>query len=225
LVYAVVFPERGPEVPWYAVQQQENPMANYTIEVQCVHCARMFTIEWDGWPFSIESEPQCNFCSVIGVGNSGFMAIPEDRRVVFESNLGRKASTMSYLKDKNGSPLWMACPICLKTALRNYDREQGTDLAQTYSIGAELDPFVNELLMIDQKGGLMNEGKGAPTAYDSENRHKRGREIGEILCKRGGTELMQRVGGAFVDRGGTEWRLSHCWHEIRDNDGRICWLA
>lgn len=224
IVYSVVFPERGREVPWYAVQQQENSMANYTIKVQCIHCARKFTVEWDGWPFSLDSEQRCNFCSIVGVGVSQFMTIPDDRRAKFETNLGRKASTLPYLTDKNGSPLWVACPICLKTALWNYDQEQGTDLAQVYSLGTELDPFVEELLKIEQKYGLIAEKKYSD-AYNSEGRHKRGREIGEILCMKGGYKLMVRVAEAFVNRGGIEGHLSWCWHEIRDKEGKIVWLA
>ena len=225
LVYAVVFPERGREVPWYAVRKHENPVASYAIQVQCTNCSRAFTVEWDGWPFSTELRKQCCFCGARVIGDAQYMTIPEDRRENFERDLGRKALSMAYLKDENGMPLWMACPICLMTALSAHDKEQGTDLARAYSLGPELDPYVAELLEIDQAEGLMNEGHGPPSAYDSEHRHKRGREIGEILCKSGGTDLMLRVGEAFVGRGGTEWRLSHCWHEIRDTAGEIRWLA
>ena len=230
IAYAVVFPERGREVAWYAVRQQQNPMANYAIQVECTNCSRTFTVEWDGWPFSLDSHSkQCCFCGIEFFGDT--MCIPEDRRSTFEGHLGRKASRMAYLRDENGKSLWMACPICLKAALSNYDQEQGTDLAQAYSIGPELDPFVDELLMIDKTDGLMDERgimdkrEGCSSAYDSDHRHKRGREIGEILCNRGGNKLMVRVGGAFVDRGGTEWRLSHCWNKIKDDAGHIAWFA
>jgi hypothetical protein len=225
IAYAIVFPEQGREVAWSAVQEQENPMANYTIRVECPNCSRTFAIEWDGWPFSFDSRKQCCFCGLEVIGDDQPMAFPEDKLAQFEELLGRKASKMAYLKDEEGKPLWYACPTCLKTALKAFDQQPGTDLAQAYSIGPDLDQFVNELLLIDQKEGLMNDGRGPACAYDSKSRHKRGREIGEILCKRGDNKLMVRVGEAFVNRGGTEWRLSHCWNEIKDNAGNICWFA
>lgn len=121
LNYMVVFPERGREVPWYSVEKQENPMSNYTIQVQCINCNRVFTIEWEGWPFSIESRAQCCFRGIVGIGDEGFMTIPEERRANFERYLGRKASSMAYLRDENNKPLWMACPRCLISALRASD--------------------------------------------------------------------------------------------------------
>ena len=149
VAYAVVFPERGREVAWYAVQQQENPKANYTIQVECPNCSRTFTVEWDGWPFSFDSRKQCCFCGFEVIGDEQPSAIPEDKLAKFEGHLGYKASKMPYLRDENGKPLWYACPRCLKTALKASEKQQGTDLAQAYSLGQELDPFVDELLMIE----------------------------------------------------------------------------
>ena len=91
------------------------------------------------------------------------------------------------------------------------------------SIGPDLDPFVDELLMIDQGEGLLTTGKEPNAAY-ANLKHIRGREIGQIICNLGGVDLMRRVAGAFVNRGGREGQVSWCWHEIRDNDGDI-WLA
>jgi hypothetical protein len=62
------------------------------------------------------------------------------------------------------------------------EKQQGTDLAQAYSLGPELDPFVDELLMIDRTDGLMEVESGSSDSQLT-HRHKRGREIGEILVQ------------------------------------------
>lgn len=98
-------------------------------------------------------------------------------------------------------------------------------MAKAYSLGPELDPFVDELLKIDKEVGLMKDESSLSSAYDSRNRHHRGREIGEILCRMGDIEMMRHVAGAFIGRGGTEWRLSFCWNEIKDASGNIVWFA
>ena len=102
-------------------------------------------------------------------------------------------------------------------------QKQDIHLAQAYSVGPDLDPFVDELLMIDRGEGLLTTGKEPNSAY-AKLEHIRGREIGQILCNKGGVTLMRRVGTAFVDRGGREGQISFCWHGIRDKDGDI-WLA
>lgn len=123
IVYAVIFPDRGYEVPWYANQEHDNPKANYAIKIRCLHCSKTFVVEWDEWPFSIASRKRCNFCGAIGLSDVQFMTIPEDRRHGFQSDLGRTPVTMPYLKDETGNTLWMACPVCLKVALSNHDRK------------------------------------------------------------------------------------------------------
>jgi DNA-directed RNA polymerase subunit RPC12/RpoP len=135
IVYAVVFPERGRDVPWYAVREQQNPMANFTVPVACPNCSSTFIIEWEGWPFQFKSQKQCCFCGLVVIGDDQPMAIPEDKREQFEVNLDRKASRMAYLHDESGKPLWYACPNCMKTALNAFDAKQGTDPAQANSLG------------------------------------------------------------------------------------------
>jgi len=118
--YCIVFPERGLEVGWYANREQENPKANFVIEVECVHCCKQFVVEWDGWPFPIERLKRCNFCSGVGFEDVQFGTIPEENRRHFEYDLGQTSKTMPYLKDENGAWLWIACPTCLKTAAKNH---------------------------------------------------------------------------------------------------------
>lgn len=87
----------------------------------------------------------------------------------------------------------------------------------------ELETFVVELLEIDRTDGLMQ------ATSDSNgqlvHRHDRGREIGQILCYRGSNDLMLRAAKMYVGRGGDEWNLSHCWHEVEDQEGVVCWWA
>jgi hypothetical protein len=130
IVYAVLFPELGAEVAWYANRQQENPQANYTIQVECPSCGNAFCVEWDGWPFRLDSQMRCNFCGVVGVGHSQFSTLPEDRRADFERLLGRNPSTLSYLRDDEGHPVWVTCPVCINTALSAFQKEQGPDVAK-----------------------------------------------------------------------------------------------
>lgn len=225
VVHAIVFPERGRDVAWYAVEKQENLMSNFTVQVDCPHCNQSFAIEWDEWPFDFNRRKQCNFCGIEVIGDPNPQAIPDDRRAEFEANLGRKASKNAYLRDGNGKPLWYACPSCLNAAVKAKQRADGTDLSKAYSLGAELDAFVDELLAIDRAEGLMNLHKSDAAAYDSRERHKHGREIGQMLALKGGNALMVRVATAFVNRGGTEWRVSHCWHDLKNSSGDICWMA
>lgn len=229
--YAIVFPERGREVAWYSVQRPENPMADFAVQVDCQSCGRTFTVEWDGWPFPLDSRTLCCFCGNVVVGDTQPRAISDDKRAEFEHLLHQKASKMPYLHDGAGKPLWYACPACLERATRSLSQMQGTAPVQANGMGAELDGYVDELLRIDKTQGLLGPGRSAdagedaPASYDSHNRHRRGREIGEVLCKRGGYDLMLRVAQAFVSRGGMEGHLAFCWHEIKDDAGRIVWLA
>lgn len=117
--YSVLFPELGDKVSWYANRQQENPQANFVIKVECIHCNRIFVIEWDAWPFA--SIVRCNYCSATGTKDQ-FRVIPENRREEFERALGHAPATLAYLRDDHGAPLWVACSICLKVALTNRKR-------------------------------------------------------------------------------------------------------
>ena len=116
--YSVVFPERGCQLSWYTNREQENPQANFVVNIECFHCGKSFFVEWDGWPFI--SWLRCNFCSVIGSVKLQFMAIPENRRSDFESDIGRKAATLPYKRDDQGGLIWVACPNCLDRALANH---------------------------------------------------------------------------------------------------------
>lgn len=99
------------------------------------------------------------------------------------------------------------------------------DLYPVNSIGPEeLSSLVHELLMIDFTEGLMQVESGS-SSNQLTQRHKRGREIGEILCNSGGNELMVRAAKDFVSKGGDEWNLSHCWHMVKDKAGNICWMS
>lgn len=225
-VYAVVFPERGRDVPWYAVEKQQDPMANFTMQVDCPNCSQPFTVEWEGWPFPFDSHKQCNFCGLVVSGDTNPQGIPEDKRAQFEADLGGGAVKNAYLVGSDGKPLWYACPLCIRNVIQVRQRKEGTDLAKAYSLGPEWDRFVDELLAIDRAAGLMM-GDGEPDAslFDENRRHRRGREIGEMLASQGGNGLMVKVATAFVNRGGTEWRVSHCWHNIKDGSGHVCWMA
>jgi hypothetical protein len=88
----------------------------------------------------------------------------------------------------------------------------------------ELTSFVQELLTIDLTEGLMQVESGS-SSNQLTQRHKRGREIGQILCNSGGNASMVGVAKEFVSKGGNEWNLSHCWDEIKDSNGNICWYA
>jgi hypothetical protein len=87
----------------------------------------------------------------------------------------------------------------------------------------ELASLIHELLTIDLTEGLMQVESGSSSNQLTE-RHKRGREIGQILCDTGGTRLMEQAGMEFVKLGGDEWNLVHCWHFIEDKDGITCWF-
>jgi hypothetical protein len=48
--YAVVFPAKGMNLAWYAVEEPKNP-SGFRFKVTCVHCSKDFYIEWDENPF------------------------------------------------------------------------------------------------------------------------------------------------------------------------------
>lgn len=82
--------------------------------------------------------------------------------------------------------------------------------------------YVDELLAIDKADGLIG---GSTEAYNTEGRHRRGREIGEMLLAKGGLALMERVAENFVNRRGMEGNLSWCWNRIEDSSGHVVWYA
>ncbi len=118
--YCVIFPEKGPDVAWYANREQENQKANFVITAQCVHCGKRFVIEWDGWPFPIERVKRCNFCSKVTVDDEPLACIPEDKRRHFEADLGHATATVPYLKGKDGTWHWVACDACRRMAMQNH---------------------------------------------------------------------------------------------------------
>jgi hypothetical protein len=94
-------------------------------------------------------------------------------------------------------------------------------LSRLFGKTKSYDALVGELLRIDRSEGLIGD-KSSP--FDENGHHRRGREIGELLCCDGGKPLMLQVATAFELRGGRLDHLSWCWHMIRDKDG-FTWLA
>ena len=86
----------------------------------------------------------------------------------------------------------------------------------------ELASFVQELLQIDLSVGLMQVEPGS-TDNRLMHRDERSREMGQILCNRGGNALMMHAGKDFVGQGGDEWNLSHCWYLLKDKTGSVVW--
>ena len=88
----------------------------------------------------------------------------------------------------------------------------------------ELASFVQELLKINSSVGLMQVEPGS-TDNQLMHRDERGREIGQILCDRGGNALMVLAAKEYVRQGGDEWNLSHCWHKLQDKSGSVVWYS
>jgi len=108
---------------------------------------------------------------------------------------------------------------------RRWEREasQGKKLGSK-----ELDALVEELITIGKTRGLYDRSRkellelGWPTygeegcEYDEEGHHKRGREIGWILFRKGGTKLMQRVSYKLLYAGISETSFNECWKYVGD---------
>ena len=89
------------------------------------------------------------------------------------------------------------------------------DVAQSY------DKLVAELLLILQQDHEFGRVKGDQRAYDrskydGKGWHIRARQIGEILHKMGGEDLMRKACYAIHGRAGAGHgnTLSHCWKGI-----------
>ena len=169
---------------------------------------------------------------------SVFLSLPEAAIIqmnigVCYAELGEKQEAESWLRksidsmppshrgmlEENFRRLQIQMPSGTKVTIK------APEPTPAHSIGQEeLDSLVHELLMIDLTEGLMQVESGS-SSNQLTQRHKRGREIGEILCNSGGNKLMVRAAKDFVSKGGGEWNLSHCWHNIKDRAGNICWMA
>lgn len=68
--------------------------------------------------------------------------------------------------------------------------ESSSDKEQPSKLGPEVDTFVDELVKIGQSSDFVSDPGGM---FDGNGCHKRVREIGMQLYKRGGTHLMQAV--------------------------------
>jgi hypothetical protein len=88
----------------------------------------------------------------------------------------------------------------------------------------ELASYVQELLKINRSVGLMQVEPGS-TDNQLMHRDERGREIGQILCDRGGNALMVLVAKEYVRQGGDEWNISHCWHMLKNKSGSVVWYS
>ena len=165
-------------------------------------------------------EGRCNFCSIEYFGD--VYQVSSDRLGDLEIALGHKPALESYLRDARGDPIWILCGSCALKALRVRAQGDGWKELEAANLGSELNKLVDELLLIDKQEGVIG---GASSSFDGNQRHKRAREIGEFLCRSGGSALMQQVATAFDLRGGRQPNLSFCWHEIRDKNGAVVWLA
>jgi hypothetical protein len=99
----------------------------------------------------------------------------------------------------------------------------------------ELDALVEELITIGKTRGLYDRSRdelvklGWPTygeegcEYDEEGHHKRGREIGWILFRKGGLKLMQRVSYKLLYADISEISLNECWKYVGDD--KDYWLG
>jgi hypothetical protein len=88
----------------------------------------------------------------------------------------------------------------------------------------ELASFVQELLKINASVGLMQVEPGS-TDNQLMHRDERGREIGQILCDRGGNALMVLAAKEYVRQGGDEWNISHCWLLLKNKSGSVVWYS
>jgi ribosomal protein S27E len=106
--YAIVSPDNGYALSWYQNVTPQNPNG-FFIDIECVHCAAKFVVEWDELPIKNKF---CNYCSKLGVGIE-FCLLPESGRQEFEANYGGAPQLRSPIKKGNGEAIWLVCQPCM----------------------------------------------------------------------------------------------------------------
>lgn len=105
-------------------------------------------------------------------------------------------------------------PVTFVDFRSDQERQIEQDAMSGQGIGPVFDKLVGEIIAIGRSAEFTVLEENRTAAYDDRCRHRRVREIGQLLNAAGGMKLMQAAAYRVRAAGGDGRDLDRCWHGV-----------